>query len=135
MKETIINKLSLKLVKNSPKYYEFIRNLRNNPKVKKYFIQQNHITKKQQEIYMKKHQNDYFICLYNNSPAGYVGVIKGDIRIAVHPNFQKRGIGLFLIKNIQRRYKNLEAKIKIDNFISIKLFKKAGFKPKYYIFQ
>src|SRR3989304_9371235 len=100
----------LKFVKNTPKYYEFIRKLRNNAKVRKYFIKKNIISRSKQAIYMKTHRNNYFICLYNNSPAGYIGVIKGDLRIAVAPNFQRQGIGLFLIRNIQKRFKNIEAK-------------------------
>jgi hypothetical protein len=125
----------LKLVNNSPEYYDFIRKLRNHPKIKKNFIQQTYISASQQVKYMKKHQKDYYICLLDDVPAGYIGVIDGDIRIAVLPEFQNKGVGLFLIKNIQKKYKNLQAKIKIKNQVSIQLFKEAGFKLKYYIFE
>lgn len=124
----------LKFIKNNKKYHEFIRNLRNDKRVKAGFIEQGHITRKQQEKYMKTHNDHYFIGLCDGKPAGYVGVIDNDIRVAVSPDFQKRGIGLFLIQNIKKKYPHLEAKIKIDNKASLKLFKKSGFKLKYYIY-
>lgn len=125
----------LKFVKNSQKYHEFIRNLRNDKRVKTGFIQQGYVTRRQQKKYMTKYNKSYYLCLCDGQPAGYVGVIDEDIRIAVHPDFQKKGIGIFLLRNIKRKYQNLQAKIKIDNNASIKLFKKAGFKLKYYIFE
>ena len=128
-------KLNLEFVENAPKYYEFIRKLRNNPVVKRGFIQQGNISKSQQLLYMKKNQNNYFLCLSGDKPVGYVGVIEDDIRIAVLPEFQGKNIGLFLIKNVMKKYKTLQAKIKIENEASLHLFKKAGFKMKYYLFE
>lgn len=128
-------KVQMVPVKKNKKYHEFIRCLRNNKDVKKGFIQQHYITKKQQSEYMKKHGKDYYVCLFNGIPAGYVGVINGDIRIATHPRFQRKGLGLFMIKSLLKKRKRLQAKIKPDNTASIKLFKKAGFKLKYYIYE
>ena len=126
---------NLEFVQNSPKYYEFIRKLRNMDSVRQRFISQDYINKKQQTAYMRKHRNHYFLCLFNGKAAGYIGVVRGDIRIAVHPKFQRKGIGLFLVKNIIKNYPNLQAKVKIDNKASFNLFKKAGFSLKYYLFE
>ncbi len=129
------NALDLEFVQNAPKYVEFIRRLRNMPTVREKFISQEYIGRKQQAAYMTKHRNHYYLCLCNGRPVGYVGVIRGDIRVAVLPKFQKRKIGIFLIKNIMEKYPTLQAKIKVDNVASFRLFKKAGFTMKYFIFE
>lgn len=125
----------LKFVNNSTKYHEFIRGLRNDKRVKHNLIQQEHITERQQRRYMKKHGRKYCICLCDGKPAGYIGVIDDDIRIVVHPDFQNKGIGLFLVRNIMKKHRKLQAKIKVENRASIRLFEKAGFKLKYHIFE
>jgi len=125
----------LKFVNNEKKYYEFIRKLRNDKRVKAGFIQQKNISKKDQEAYMKKHGKFYYICLCNNAPAGYIGVIENDIRLATHPDYQGKGVGLFMVNKIMKKYKDAQAKIKIDNVASRKLFEKAGFKLKYYLYK
>jgi ribosomal protein S18 acetylase RimI-like enzyme len=128
--------MDLKIVKNSKKYYEFIRELRNNESLKVGFINQENVTKEQQEQYMKKYKNCYYICLCNNVPSGFIGVIEKDIRVATHPDYQKKGIALFLVNEIKKIYKNeVQAKIKVDNEASLKLFKKAGFNLRYYLLE
>ena len=122
-------------VKNNKKYHEFIRCLRNHKKVRRGFIHQGYITKRQQAQYMKKHSEDYYVCLINGVPAGYVGVVNSDIRVATDPRFQRQGLGLFMIKKIMRKRKRLKAKIKIDKTASIRLLEKEGFKLKYYIYE
>lgn len=116
-------------------YWEFVRKLRNNPKVKDGFIQTNYITKIEQKKYMKKYSKYYRVCLLRNKPVGYVGVINNDIRICTHPDFQKLGVGSFLLTNILKDFPDAEAKIKIDNIASMKLFKKNGFKKTFVIFK
>ena len=130
-----INRQHFKIVPNEKKYHEFIRIIRNDKRVKRGFIEHKNITKKQQIKYMKKFEKNYFICLCGKTPAGYIGVIGNDIRVATHPDFQGKGIGLFMVNYIKKRFKRVQAKIKIDNNASINLFKKAGFKLKYYIFE
>lgn len=125
----------LEFVKNEAKYHEFIRNLRNDGRVKKGLIQQGHITKEQQKEYMKKHNDDYHLCLCNGEPAGYIGVIDDDIRIVVHPDFHNKGVGLFLVNNIMKKHKKLQAKIKVRNTASIRLFERAGFKLMYHLYE
>jgi ribosomal protein S18 acetylase RimI-like enzyme len=125
----------LEFKKNHPKYHEFIRNLRNNKKVKSGFIKQKYISKLEQKKFMQKYGQNFFVCLCDGQPAGYIGVLNSDIRVAVHPDYMQKGIGLFLVNKVQKKYHNLQAKVKVNNLASQKLFKKAGFKIKYYVFE
>ena len=68
----------MELVKNNYMYWEFIRNLRNLDGVRESFIQQEIIKPQQHQEYMKIYSDCFYICLYNNTPAGYIGVIKDD---------------------------------------------------------
>lgn len=124
-----------KFVKNQSKYYEFIRNLRNNENVKTGFIDQKNITKEEQIRYMEKYSENYFICLEDDSPVGYIGQIENDIRLAVLPDKQGKGIGAFMVNNLMEVYPDAYAKIKVENKASIRLFEKCGFKEKYIIME
>ena len=127
--------VDLKLVKNSPKYWEFIRRLRNMDGVCQGFIQQEEITEIEQATYMLEHNNDFWLCLVEKIPAGFVGVIDYDIRVATHPDFQGMGIGSFMINQIINIHPDAVAKVKLDNPTSLKLFEKCGFKKKYYLLE
>ena len=126
-----------RLVKNEPLYYEFIRQLRNDQRIQNGFIELVNITEKQQQLYMEKYADCFYICVVNetNNPIGYVGVIDKDIRIATHPEHQKQGVASFMIQEIMKIYPDAQAKVKINNENSLKLFKKSGFKIKYYILE
>ena len=126
---------SLKLVKNNPAYWEFIRELRNRDGVRQGFIDQKHIDRIQQAEYMLKYNSSFWICLDNKTPVGYVGIIEKDIRIATHPDYQGKGAGSFMINEIMKIEPNAFAKVKLDNEASIKLFEKCGFKKKYYLLE
>jgi ribosomal protein S18 acetylase RimI-like enzyme len=116
-------------------YHEFIRLLRNDPRVVDGFIQNSYITAEQQKEYMKKYSHCFFVCLINGEFAGYVGVIDDDIRVATHPDYQKRGVGKFMLEQIKNKFPNALAKIKITNEASLKLFESSGFKVKYYLLE
>jgi len=88
-----------------------------------------------QTKYMKKHKDCYYVCLYEGKFAGYVGVVKDDIRVCVAPDMQNKGIGHFMINEIMEFFPNAVAKIKIGNAASLGLFKKAGFSVKYYLLE
>ena len=125
----------MKLVQNKPQYWEFIRCLRNNEQIKSGFIEQEHISEDIHLKFMEKYGNMFYICLYKNKPAGYVGCINKDIRVAVHPNFQGKGVGSFMINKLMELEPLALAKVKLDNKASLRLFEKCGFKKKYYILE
>ena len=125
----------VELVKNSYLYWEFIRNLRNLDGVREGFIQQEIIEPPQHEEYMKKFSNCFYICLYSGVPVGYIGIVNDDIRIATHPDFQGKGVGTFMIKEICKNYPASFAKVKLDNQASLALFEKCGFKITYYLLE
>ncbi|MDC1401128.1 GNAT family N-acetyltransferase [Gammaproteobacteria bacterium] len=115
------------LVSCSSDYWEFVRLLRNHPEVSSGFIQSQHITKEGQSKYMQEHSQFYKICLLEDVPCGYVGVIANDIRICTHPDYQRRGVGLFMLKEIVNYYPKAIGKVKLQNFKSRDLFVAAGF--------
>jgi ribosomal protein S18 acetylase RimI-like enzyme len=123
----------MRIKKCTAEYWEFVRTLRNNPKVSDGFIQSKYISKTQQKKYMEKYSDCYRICLKEDVPVGYVGVIENDIRICTHPDYQKLGIGSFMLENILKEFPHAEAKIKINNIASMKLFEKNGFKKTFTI--
>lgn len=118
------------LVDCSSEYWEFIRNLRNNPEVLDGFINTSHITKEQQYKYMKINNVHFKVCLFDGEPCGYFGVINKDIRICTHPNHQRKGVGLFMLNQITKFYPEAIGKVKKDNHKSKALFEAAGFSVK-----
>lgn len=124
-----------KLVKNAEEYWEFIRKLRNLDSIKTGFIKQENISSKTQLEYMKENGHNFWICLDDLEPVGYVGIINDDIRVATHPDHQKKGIGAFMINEIMKIYPNAYAKIKLENEASIKLFEHCKFVKKYFILE
>lgn len=125
----------MELVQNKYQYWEFIRTLRNHPDVKGGFIQQDEIEQQQHENFMLRYGLFFYVCLIDNQPAGYVGVIDDDIRVATHPDFQGKGVGKFMINQLMEMNPNAFAKVKIDNEASLRLFRSCGFKEKYYILE
>jgi len=125
----------MKLVECEKMYWEFVRSLRNDPKVSDGFIKKHYITTDEQIKYMTINSSSYRIALVDNCPAGYVGVIDGDIRVCTHPDFQGLGIRKFMIKQCMRIWPNSYAKIKINNVASINLFKSCGFDIIYFVME
>ena len=68
-------------------------------------------------------------------PAGFIGTVEGDIRIAVSPLFQNQGVGKFMLNTFLEDNKKIQAKIKIQNEASLRLFESCGFEKKYYILE
>jgi ribosomal protein S18 acetylase RimI-like enzyme len=125
----------MELVKNNYLYWEFIRNLRNMVGVRQGFVKQHLITQEQQQNYMSKFNDCYYICLLGEQPCGYVGVIDDDIRVATHPDFQGRGVASFMINEIMKIHTNALAKVKVDNETSLRLFKSCGFTEKFFVLE
>lgn len=125
----------MELIKNEEKYWEFIRLLRNREEVKQGFIQQGEISSSNHMTYMKKYGTMYYICVIDGHPAGFVGIIDNDIRVATHPEFQRRGVGKFMIKELMKKHPYGLAKVKVENEASLKLFESCGFAKKYYLLE
>tara|TARA_Y100000114_G_scaffold131959_1_gene130461 strand:+ start:3531 stop:3914 length:384 start_codon:yes stop_codon:yes gene_type:complete len=125
----------MKLVQNKKTYWQFIKELRNDPQVKTGFIQQKHITDEIHQEHMLSYGNCYYVCLVDDIPAGYVGVIDNDIRVATDPKFQGKGVGKFMINELMKKHPKSLAKVKIENAASLRLFEACGFKKKYYILE
>ena len=64
--------------------------------------------------------------MYDGEPAGYVGVINDDVRVCTHPDFQRKGVGSFMLKHIKELYPNASARIKFENIASVFLFANSG---------
>ena len=56
------------LVKNHPRYWEFIRRLRNMEGVRQGFVQQDEITEIEQAAYMLEYNNNFWVCLVDGCP-------------------------------------------------------------------
>ena len=128
----------VEVVDNSPEYYDFIRVLRSDPRVQAGFIKQrskSDITPEEQNKYMSKYSDKYVVALYNGEPAGFAGSLDRDIRVCVHPDYHKKGIGKALIQELMVRFPNSFAKVKIENEASRALFESCGFKVKYWLME
>ena len=123
----------MELVNNNIKYWDFIRNLRNDKRVNSGFIEDTYVSEKQQIEYMKKYSSCYRIALIDGNPVGYVGVIDNDIRICTHPDYQGMGVGKFMLNNCLKIWPHAEAKVKISNIKSLKLFEICGFTKQFYL--
>jgi len=123
------------LVKNNSNYWDFILNLRNDPRVKKGFVQQKTISRQDHSVYMQSFGDSFYICLDNDKPIGYIGVISNDIRVATHPDYQGKGVAKFMVCEIMKEHPNAFAKVKMDNEASLRLFESCGFKRKFYILE
>lgn len=128
----MINKLGL--VECEQKYWEFVRLLRVDERVIDGFIEKLDITPEQQQIYMSKYSHCFRIALFDGQPAGYFGVIDDDIRVCVHPDFQRKGVGKFLVNSCFKIWPMALAKIKTTNQPSQKLFESCGYKREYFLY-
>lgn len=122
----------MELVNCSKKYWNFVRMLRTDPKLIKFFLDQSPITKSQQYIYMEKYNKFFMICLENKVPLGYIGLIgekKNEITLCVSSEHQNRGVGKFMLSSfVKINSKQLFSKVKRSNKSSNLLFLKSGFK-------
>ena len=123
------------IVNNEPKYYEFIRLLRNDERVQLGFIESKQISKEDQIQYMEKYCSNYIVALADGNPVGYAGSIDSDIRVCVSPDAQGLGVGQHMITALMERFPASYAKVKIEYEASQKLFSKCGFKTKFIIME
>ena len=123
------------LERNKREYWEFIRDLRNDHRVKAGFVQQGHISEDEHYVYMQSYAANYYICLDKSIPVGYIGIISSDIRVATHPEHQEKGVAKFMVNEIMTMHPNAAAKVKVENEASLKLFESCGFAKKYFILE
>lgn len=124
-----------KFLRNEEKYWDSIRALRNKLNSSGGFIEDVFITEEMQNLYMKQHSKNFFVCLVDDIFAGYIGVIDNDIRIAVEPDMAGKGIGGFMLDNIQREFPSATARVLEGNDASKALFEKSGFKLRWYYYE
>lgn len=120
----------LEIKEANSKYWQFIRELRTHPLLKEGFISQGDITPSDQIAYMKKYHKSYWVAIIENTPIGFVGVVDNDIRVAILPDYQKRGYAKQLIEFVNKKYPDAIARVKVENLASLKLFQSAKFKIK-----
>jgi RimJ/RimL family protein N-acetyltransferase len=124
----------MELVDCGKKYWLFVLHLRNTLRFN--FIEQGTITENTHEAFMSRNYGTFKICLSSTSePIGFIGCVNGDIRIAVDPKEQEKGVGKFMLKNFVIEDASAFAKIKVDNEASLNLFESCGYKKKYYILE
>jgi RimJ/RimL family protein N-acetyltransferase len=118
----------MKLVNCDSNYWEFIRELRTNEKNSIWFYTQPEITTEEQKNYMNKNAHKYKICLLEDVPVGYIGIInENEITYCVKPNYKNMGIGTFMVQEFMKLYENLVAYVLPENQSSCKVFEKLGF--------
>lgn len=118
----------MRLINNEEKYYDFIRVLRNHKDNASGFLEQVEITPKQQEQYMQKYKNNYYICINEDElPIGWVGQVEDDIRLCTDSKYKGNGVGTFMLNEFNKLHPTAHAKVLINNEASNKLFIKCGF--------
>ncbi len=127
----------MELVSCTPEYWEFVREIRTHSDNQKSFFSQIDISYEQQIEFMKSNSHKYKICLINNKPVGYIGLIKeNEITYCVDPQYQGKGIGTFMVSEYIKIYSYLTAFVLPENISSNRVFEKLGFKKQiYYVYQ
>ena len=136
--------MKLKLLPLNKEHLEFVRKVRNNPRINKYLFIDAHISKKDQEDWYKKLLEDkkHFVFIaFDGVPVGY-GQVKNidcvtcscELGFCVAPEYQSKGYGAMLIKKLTeyvvREFdmRRLYLKAFADNKKAIELYKKCGFR-------
>lgn len=127
--------LKLRMVPCSERHWEFIRLLRMNREVEGGFIERADISVEDQICYMTKYAEDYRVCIDDQTPCGYIGVVENDLRICVLPDYWGQGVGSFMLNQMKELWPNPQVKIKASNVASINLFRKNGYVEKYVIME
>ncbi len=127
----------MELVECTQDYWEFVRVLRTHSENKNWFFSQTEITPEQQQEYMSKNSDKYKICLIENRPVGYIGLINNnEITYCVDPDVKGKGIGTFMVSELMKLNDNLTAFVFPQNTASNRVFEKLGFsRQNYYIYR
>ena len=119
---------------------KFLYNLRTSKDAKKFFFKKKNFTFKQHIIWLTNKiskKKDKLIVFYFK-PQDYFGVVRYEsiknyisVSIQISGNFKKKGLGNKILKLSEKLLKKKEliiSKIKLGNSVSIKLFKRNGYK-------
>lgn len=132
--------MGYELVPNEPRFWEFIRDLRSDDRVRHGFVEQVKITEEQQKAYMEKYADCYYVLVstanngYHTGMTriqllGFIGVVDNDIRLCVDPLAQGNGWGKEMLRELQKKMdlSSAVAKVKHNNIASQKCFLATGF--------
>lgn len=118
----------MELIKCTENYWEFMREIRTHPENQKWFYTQPIISEDQQRQYMKNNADKYKICIDDELPVGYVGIINdNEITYCVHPNYKGKGVGTYMVSEMIKHHNKLIAFVIPNNIASNKVFEKLGF--------
>lgn len=116
----------IRFVEADPQHWEYILYVRN--RTKHGFVSQEEIDEETHYKFMAEYWKNYWIALSDlGARVGFVGVINNDIRFALLPASQGKGVGTKMLQFIKQQYPEAIAKVKHDNAASSKAFTKAGF--------
>lgn len=122
-----------KLVDCTENYWEFVRLTRTDEQNSNWFFTQPNITSKQQEEFMLKNSHNYKVCVFENKPVGYIGIIgENEITYCVSPEFKNMGVGTFMVKEFIELHDELVAYVIPQNISSCKVFEKLNFEKQIY---
>ena len=118
--------MELVIDRATPDDWEFIREVRNASS--ECFFSEAHIYPDEHEDFMKKHGSNYFVTKNENHKIGFIGEVDGDIRLAVATRFRGKRLATTMLIFFQENlaFKTLTAKVKANNYASIKTFERAG---------
>tara|TARA_B110000285_G_scaffold183464_1_gene207658 strand:+ start:120 stop:563 length:444 start_codon:yes stop_codon:yes gene_type:complete len=128
----------MELVNCNKKYWEFVRSMRTHNKNQPSFLQTINITPKEQEIFMANNSYKYKICLLDEEPVGYIGLLdgfkentlcgSGEITYCVDPNHTGKGIATFMtMEVINAGSDDIWGECKQENIATQIVLKKCGF--------
>ena len=118
--------MELVIDKATPDDWEFISEVRNASS--ECFFSEGYIYPDEHEDFMKKHGINYFVGRNQNDKIGFIGEVDGDIRLAIAPRFRGKRLATAMLIFFQENLalKTLKAKVKANNYASIKTFERAG---------
>jgi len=118
----------VKRVDDNKEYWEFIRQTRNDRHFNYAFIDQSEITVEQQERYMTENGHNFFVCIIDNKPVGFIGYVDNDVKIYVNLEHLRKGIGTLLMKETKHLYPEAKVKVRYENQEALAFFISLGYK-------
>lgn len=116
---------SVNLVPAEERYWEAIRQLRNNNR--ECFTHKDEISKDVHKNFMRKHCSTYRVAVQRGQFVGFIGHVNRDARLAT--NCRGKGIGRFMWETFTEEFGDLDVKVLADNERSLAFFSKLGYTP------